>query len=481
MVTGLPIVLLGAPGALLGLLDMLCRPLGAEKGNRAAAGLRAIHDMSEGQRVRHGNTHVVDEFGACLHKATAAKFIQQHMREAAPKGGRVGRYTAVTSAACINDDRDGDGFRYNQFYQLRRISTSGSMVETQVNVVRIVELRKAVGSAVHPRLGIRKSDASTAQAVVCEYVQNPQDNSEYTFDRATTVWQCVPLANFGCRVTVEETASNSIKIVEYHATEGGKQLSSIPARVMDISHGFESLAGVGDGKSLSRWKKSELQDECMARQLPKSGNKQTLVARITQHFWSTVFEDVAEDEDDTPQDDANTALPSRHAAPPSTSVNEGNVAILQQHAVPPPSLMLQHSAAPSVAGACPSIMHASIGINGLAATQTTTHTAQMHPPVHHSWLTMGQNQPIAPYPAQYTHYANMTHQPTTVMLPPVLQQPQVHYSIPAPSMVASFQAVPQVARGNPPAVQHTIHRPAIHYDPQLLTFALLGYAGQWSH
>jgi hypothetical protein len=209
----------------------------------------------------------------------ALKFVQQQMRDTQNKKGRTRYTTTATSVACVDDDSTGDGYQLNKFYQLRVVMKPASTrgVNVSVNVCRIIELRKSVGDTVHPRLGIKNSDAANGTAVVWEYVRGA--DGTYRFDRMSSSWGLVSLLDLGCRVQVEACGGmqNVVRIASFDEGVGGMKISSGVVGHVSFTTPT-SMAGIK--KPLHKWLKTELQEELKARNMPVSGRKDVLITRV---------------------------------------------------------------------------------------------------------------------------------------------------------------------------------------------------------
>ena len=226
-----------------------------------------------------------------------------------PGAGRE-RYKKGVRWAIIDEDKAGDGFRYDQVYEIllnadgrpvEQAETSGLGLEgvLRVGYARILELRKWNGRVMHPRLGIARNNAARGMAVVLPFVRrspwSPEhlaslfgDDSDteegaggrWTVDRRRAAPLLVPLVSLGRLVQLAEdrAAPGQYTILSVSDVAGGPALRGC-AITLEM---FEADKMVGlVAKDLMEMKVAELKKELEARDAPKTArDKMALRVRL---------------------------------------------------------------------------------------------------------------------------------------------------------------------------------------------------------
>ena len=164
--------------------------------------------------------------------------------------------------------------------------------ELRVGFARILEVRKVCGRAQHPRLSVRKSDASLCTAIVQllvprkQVARQPHTLELLESNRVRACPMAVPVVSLGRGVML------SVYDGPYSidATLLGQCTKLVPCRMTLVVHSCTSLTLTRDlfeaaamkvvKLDLLDMKVKELQDELAARGLPRSGSKHTLRHRL---------------------------------------------------------------------------------------------------------------------------------------------------------------------------------------------------------
>ncbi len=332
------------------LWDIVTAPIGEEQPNRRCAGQRSMAELAAGEAraERFSNTYVQDDLGNILHKSAAAKYIQQVSKESKNKPGRL-RYSSVSTAACIADDKDGTGFHLGAYYQYRQClpaNRNGSEMDIAVHIVQVQELRRCIGETVHPRSSIAKQDKASGAAICKMFVMQP--DGSYVHNPATdNLWAGVQLTSLGCEVKVEflHDCHTHLRVTEYVASNGNKKFDITGMRSRVDFKCPKSRTGVD--KPLNKWLKQELSAELEARMLPKSGVKAVLMSRLRD---ALVEEGMQAPTRAGVAGDSNASLPGAASMPqPASSSVLGSGGPFQVGVVQPlvPHLHLQPFTAPA--------------------------------------------------------------------------------------------------------------------------------------
>ena len=269
--------------------------IGSEAGNADVKKSKLPATATAAQRSAFDENYIFnEETKQTEHKDTIIAHDELRGADSKAAPGRL-RYKHGTKMAIISEDSDGTGYWQGRTYQVLYPSAGGGRtLKTkagpllldgllEVGFARILEVRKRVGdgSVRHPRLSMRRSDASCGEAVLLPLVRDVDDRLLEDRSRPPYV---VPLAWLGCQVEVRQFASSRwrcmsadvFEVVRLEPACGGEPLCTV---VLEDNM-FAADVMVAEAIAFEEMKVRELKGELMARGASRTGVKGTLQQRL---------------------------------------------------------------------------------------------------------------------------------------------------------------------------------------------------------